>query len=1185
VVTCSGTPNLAAGASATVLYSVNVAVSATGTLTNDVKFKNGEIGGDPRTPSCNATTPAAGANSQSTDKLCAKASVAVTTSISGVVFNDRNRGGSQDGNEPGIAGVSLKLVAGTDCSAAAYSHSGLSNPVSSAVSTGAYSFSPVPYGAQYTICETQPVGYADGPVGAASNINIGILSATGSTGNNFPEVLGSVTGSVFADYGSALVTNNNNGSQEAGESGIGSATGGAGVPITLTGTRTVGPTPLAVSLTVHTDTAGNYRFDDLFPGTYLVTEGVIPVALGSFNDGVNTAGPVTAGGTAGTAGAVGVNSISALVLAAGSQGSGNNFAELPTTSIAGSVYLDLNENGTMDPTPTDSRLGGVTLTLHAGSACSGSPLGTANTSEVGLYSFPNLSAGTAYTVCETQPAGYEEGKVNPGTNGALTSGVINAITITNLPVAGSVGNNFGERGGTLSGFVYVDGNNNGVKDANESGLANVRVTLSGTTASGLDVCSLSIACVAKTTASGAFGFVGVPPGTYQLLETQADVDGSLYGDGKETAGLAGGVVDNAAQGSQAYQNTIKTIVISPALLASSAGNVTGYLFGEVPRTTVGLKPPIVSGYIYMDRKHARTRPVDGTLEGQPHWTVTLSKSGAFVCTVTSDVNGFYQFDNLRCPTYAESGLPTGTGFSIRFSNNGSNLPNVTTSGGSAGSTGAGAITGITLNPNDEITEQNLPLDPAGVVYDVMTRQPVAGAIVTISGPPGFNPATELVGGASAQIQTTGLDGRYSFWLQNAFPSGTYSLSVTAPAGYHPGASLILPACTGGALSVGATPDPGLVQQSSDAPALTVKQHAPAASTPCVGMVTGGASTTQYYFSFGITNGVSASILNNHIPLDPLAPTQLTLTKTGDKRLVEVGDTVLYTIAMSNRSGATLPQVTVKDRLPAGFTFVRGSVRVNGIAHADPLGGAGPVLGFNLGSLATGSTSTLTYRVRVGVGSQQGTGINTARGYGCGFVAGCLDPVSLQVLPRGIESNEGQHKVVVTGGVFTDNACLLGKVFVDCNNNHIQDAEELGIPGVRLYLENGQFMVSDSEGKYSRCDITPRSHVLMIDPVTLPRGSKLTTTSNRNLGDANSLFVDLKNGELHRGDFAEGSCSNQVLEQVKARRSQGEVRSVETEKQTAPALRFQSKPPNYPQQGTDSANQPLVQPRQGASDAR
>ena len=52
----------------------------------------------------------------------------------------------------------------------------------------------------------------------------------------------------------------------------------------------------------------------------------------------------------------------------------------------------------------------------------------------------------------------------------------------------------------------------------------------------------------------------------------------------------------------------------------------------------------------------------------------------------------------------------------------------------------------------------------------------------------------------------------------------------------------------------------------------------------------------------------------------------------------------------------------------------------------------------------------------------------------------------------------------------------------------------------------------------------------------------------------------------------------MLEQVKRRRTQGEVRSPETEKTGQPALKFEGKSPQYPQQGTDSANQPLVVPR-------
>ena len=85
-----------------------------------------------------------------------------------------------------------------------------------------------------------------------------------------------------------------------------------------------------------------------------------------------------------------------------------------------------------------------------------------------------------------------------------------------------------------------------------------------------------------------------------------------------------------------------------------------------------------------------------------------------------------------------------------------------------------------------------------------------------------------------------------------------------------------------------------------------------------------------------------------------------------------------------------------------------------------------------------------------------------------------------------------------------------------------------------------------------------------------------------MGDANSLFLDLKNGELQRADFIEGSCSNTVLEQVKARRTLGEVTGPQTEKKGGAALTFEGRAPNYPQQGTDSANQTLVKPRTGSA---
>jgi hypothetical protein len=51
---------------------------------------------------------------------------------------------------------------------------------------------------------------------------------------------------------------------------------------------------------------------------------------------------------------------------------------------------------------------------------------------------------------------------------------------------------------------------------------------------------------------------------------------------------------------------------------------------------------------------------------------------------------------------------------------------------------------------------------------------------------------------------------------------------------------------------------------------------------------------------------------------------------------------------------------------------------------------------------------------------------------------------------------------------------------------------------------------------------------------------MTTSASRNAGDAMSLFLDLKNGELHRADFVETSCYDSVIEQVKLRRGRDDA---------------------------------------------
>src|SRR6185436_18074051 len=156
-----------------------------------------------------------------------------------------------------------------------------------------------------------------------------------------------------------------------------------------------------------------------------------------------------------------------------------------------------------------------------------------------------------------------------------------------------------------------------------------------------------------------------------------------------------------------------------------------------------------------------------------------------------------------------------------------------------------------------------------------------------------------------------------------------------------------------------------------------------------------------------------------------------------------------------------------------------------------------------------------YRVRIGPGALQGDGVNHA------------DAVSGDV-----RSNTAQARVLVSGGVFTTEACVVGAIFADLNGNLLQDAGEPGVPDVDLHFEEGTSLVSDLEGKYSYCGLTPTTHVLKVDWTTLPAGARLTPSSNRNAGAADSLFVDLKFGEVHRTDFiVDASANPAVLDEI------------------------------------------------------
>ena len=235
---------------------------------------------------------------------------------------------------------------------------------------------------------------------------------------------------------------------------------------------------------------------------------------------------------------------------------------------------------------------------------------------------------------------------------------------------------------------------------------------------------------------------------------------------------------------------------------------------------------------------------------------------------------------------------------------------------------------------------------------------------------------------------------------------------------------------------------------------------------------------------------------------------LVVTKESDVKSAEFGDYVNYSINITNNGESTAYDVQLRDALPRGFAYVDSSVHIDK-AQTTEFKTDGKYQVLSLGNMNAGETKDITYRVLIGSSALGGDGINRATA------------VASNEQGQSLVSREAQWKIEVERGVMNTDGIIIGKVYHDINRDGIQQKEngELGVAGVRIYMENGNFVVTDPEGKYNFYGVSAKTHVLKVDRTTIPNATEMVTQSNRNAGDAGSRFVDLKYGELHRADFA------------------------------------------------------------------
>jgi uncharacterized repeat protein (TIGR01451 family) len=400
--------------------------------------------------------------------------------------------------------------------------------------------------------------------------------------------------------------------------------------------------------------------------------------------------------------------------------------------------------------------------------------------------------------------------------------------------------------------------------------------------------------------------------------------------------------------------------------------------------------------------------------------------------------------------------------------------------------------------NGDTIRAELVINPGGFVFNSASNNPVAGADVIL-----YNQQ-----GSELQRSNTDLDGFYTF---NETLDGVYRIGVIPPAG----SDVVFPS------------------QRFLFPGWNRNLHPDA----------------SYGIDFNVPAALQAPFFGIDIPLDPDTSSALILEKNVEPDVASPGELVAYSLILENRLDIAVANTTIYDLMPEGLTYIAGSARING-EPVDVTGQGDPLLQFNIGDLLRQETIELTYVASVDP-LANGQLVNTAYADGQYYGDGL------------VRSNDARATLRVNrdSGVFTDRGVILGTVYVDFNTNGIQDeylapealpplengkyvapnlvpTMEPGIPGVKIYFENGAHVVTDLDGRYSIPGMTSRMHVAAISVETLPESVRLSSTTTRDALSPQSRFIRLRPGDVAGEYFAtvprDGVSQEEVMTELTER---------------------------------------------------
>jgi uncharacterized repeat protein (TIGR01451 family) len=375
-------------------------------------------------------------------------------------------------------------------------------------------------------------------------------------------------------------------------------------------------------------------------------------------------------------------------------------------------------------------------------------------------------------------------------------------------------------------------------------------------------------------------------------------------------------------------------------------------------------------------------------------------------------------------------------------------------------------------PATPTTAATVLVGTSNVVYDGLggPGKTISGAVVTLVDPTTNKPIALTSTGvapntANANPYVTGGDGVYQF---SPFMTG-----ATTPLS-HFIITIVTPNYANRRIDV--TTSPTTVGASGTSAAARSPRDAatPQLYTVTLTSLDGQPLAQAGGFTLTTSNVRLADVFNllGNLPLFSARP--ITVTKTVDRTQASAGDKLIFDISYTNAAAGSIGSGNIIDTMPPGLLYIPNSAKIDGVSVTPTI--IGNQLIWPIGALLTGISHKLEYAAVIAAGTPPNTKLTNNVS-----VNGLIPGTTLA------STGTASVDIFVSRGLFSQSMVITGRVFIDkAGTGHFRKGDA-GVPGVRVYLESGEFALTDANGRFEFPAVRPNAHVLRLDPLSFPTG--------------------------------------------------------------------------------------------------